>query len=204
DLWTSPPFEPVIDEGRMLGRGAADDKGQLHMHLRAAEALMATRGRLPVNVRFIFEGDEESNAAPLEGWLAQHGERLAADFVLISDTGFFEGNLPAITISLRGMMYAQIDVTSSDVDLHSGDFGGTVDNPANAIARIVTSLKGPDGRILVPGFYDDVVPLTDEERRLLDELPFDDEAFRAKIGVPALTGESGFGLLERRGARPTL
>jgi acetylornithine deacetylase/succinyl-diaminopimelate desuccinylase-like protein len=204
DLWDSPPFEPVVVDGRMLARGAADDKGQIHLHLRATEAILATRGKLPVNLRFIFEGDEESSAAPLEGWLAAHGERLAADVAIISDSGFFEGNLPAITISLRGMMYAQIDVIGSEVDLHSGGYGGAVDNPANALARIITALKGPDGRVLIPGFYDDVVALTDEERRLLNELPFDEEAYRAKIGVPALTGESGFSVLERRGARPTL
>ena len=203
DLWDSPPFEPVVVDGRMLARGAADDKGQIHLHLKAIEALFATRGRLPVNLRIIFEGDEESNAAPLEGWLATHRERLAADFVVISDTGFFAGNLPAITISLRGMMYAQIDVIGTDVDLHSGAYGGSVENPANVVARIVTSLKGPDGRVLIPGFYDDVVALTDEERRLLHELPFDEEAYRARTGVPALSGESGFGVLERRGARPT-
>jgi acetylornithine deacetylase/succinyl-diaminopimelate desuccinylase-like protein len=204
ELWDSPPFEPVVVDGRMLARGASDDKGQLHLNLKAAEAVFATRGRLPVNLRFIFEGDEESSAGPLEGWLAAHSERLAADVAIISDTGFFEGNLPAITISLRGMMYAQIDVVGSDVDLHSGGYGGVVDNPANALARIITALKGPDGRILIPGFYDDVVPLTDEERALLEQLPFDEEDHRARIGVPALAGESGFGVLERRGARPTL
>ena len=188
----------------MLARGAADDKGQLHLHLRATEAILAARGALPVNLRFVFEGEEESSAAPLDGWLATNRERLAADVAVISDTGFFEGNLPAITISLRGMMYAQIDVIGSDVDLHSGGYGGVVDNPANALARIITALKGPDGRILIPGFYDDVVALTDEERALLAALPFDEEAYRAKIGVPALAGESGFGVLERKGARPTL
>jgi acetylornithine deacetylase/succinyl-diaminopimelate desuccinylase-like protein len=204
DLWTSPPFEPVVVDGKMLARGAADDKGQIHLHLRAAEALLRTRGRLPVNVRYVFEGDEESKAAPLEEWIEANSGRLAADLVVISDTGFFDGNLPAITISLRGMMYAQIDVTGSGVDLHSGGYGGAVDNPANALARIITALKGPDGRVLIPGFYDDVVALTDEERRLLGELPFDEEAYRTKVGVPALAGESGFGVLERRGSRPTL
>ena len=157
ELWDSPPFEPVVVDGKMLARGAADDKGQLHLQLRATEAILATRGALPVNLRFIFEGEEESSAAPLEGWLATNRERLAADVAVISDTGFFEGNLPAITIALRGMMYAQIDVIGSDVDLHSGGYGGVVENPANALARIITALKGPDGRILIPGFYDDVV-----------------------------------------------
>ncbi|HET9347010.1 MAG TPA: dipeptidase [Candidatus Limnocylindrales bacterium] len=203
DLWDSPPFEPVVVDGRMLARGAADDKGQIHIHLRALEAILSTRGALPVNLRFIFEGNEESTPVPLDGWLATHRERLAADFVVISDTGFFEGNVPAITISLRGMMYAQIDVTGTDVDLHSGGYGGVVDNPANVLARIITALKGSDGRVLIPGFYDDVVALTDDERRLLQELPFDEEAYRAKLGVPALAGEPGFGVLERKGARPT-
>ena len=204
DLWDSPPFEPVVVDGRMLARGSSDDKGQIHIHLRALEAIFATRGGPPVNLRFIFEGNEESTPVPLDGWLAEHGERLDADFVVISDTGFFEGNVPAITISLRGMMYAQIDVTGSDIDLHSGSYGGVVDNPANVLARIITALKGPDGRVLIPGFYDDVVALTDDERRLLEELPFDEETHRGHIGVPALAGESGFAVLERKGARPTL
>jgi len=203
DLWDSPPFEPVVVGGNMLARGAADDKGQIHLHLRALEALFTIRGSLPVNVRFVFEGNEESTALPLEGWLETHRERLDADFVVISDTGFFEGNLPAITISLRGMMYAQIDVIGSDLDLHSGSYGGVVDNPANVLTRILTALKGPDGRVLIPGFYDDVVALTDDERSQLDGLPFDEEALRDSIGVPALAGESGFGVLERKGARPT-
>ncbi len=120
DLWTSPPFEPVVVGNRILGRGVADDKGQLHLHLRATEALLATRGRLPVNLRFVFEGEEESSSVHLERWLTANRERLAADFALISDTGFFEGNIPAITVALRGLMYAQIDVTGTAVDLHSG------------------------------------------------------------------------------------
>ena len=203
DLWDSPPFEPVVVDGRILARGAADDKGQIHIHLRALEAIFATRSGPPVNLRFVFEGNEESTPAPLDGWLAANHERLAADFVVISDTGFFEGNVPAITISLRGMMYAQIDVIGSDLDLHSGAYGGVVDNPANALARMLASIKGPDGRILIPGFYDDIVALTAEERRAIDELPFDEEALRDTIGVPALAGEAGFGVLERKGARPT-
>ena len=159
ELWTSPPFEPVVVGDRILGRGVADDKGQLHLHLRATEALLATRGGLPVNLRFVFEGEEESSSVNLDRWLAANRNRLGADFALISDTGFFEGNLPSITIALRGMMYAQIDVTGTEVDLHSGGYGGAVNNPANALATIVAALKGPDGRIRVPGFYNDVVPL---------------------------------------------
>ncbi len=204
DLWDSPPFEPVVVGDRMLARGAADDKGQLHLHLRATEALLATRGRLPVNLKFVFEGDEEQNAIHLETWLKANKARLDADFALISDTGFFEGNVPAITVALRGIMYAQIDVVGTAVDLHSGAYGGAVQNPANALATIIAALKGPDGRIRVPGFYDEVVALTDEERAALAALPFDEEEYRKGLELPALVGEAGFSTLERRGSRPTL
>jgi acetylornithine deacetylase/succinyl-diaminopimelate desuccinylase-like protein len=204
DLWTSPPFEPVVDGHRILGRGAADDKGQVHLHLMAAKAILATRGAYPVNVKYVFEGEEESSAEHLERWLHQHQDRLDADVAIISDTGFFEGNIPSITASLRGIMYAQIDVVGSPVDLHSGSYGGAVDNPAVALARIIAALKGPDGRILIPGFYDDVEALTDAEAAALAALPFDEEAYRQSVGVPALMGEAGYSTLERRATRPTL
>jgi acetylornithine deacetylase/succinyl-diaminopimelate desuccinylase-like protein len=204
DLWTSPPFEPVIDGERLQARGAADDKGHIHAHLMAAQAMLASRGRFPINVRYLFEGEEEIASSNLGQWLTANRERLAADAVIISDTGFFEGNLPAITIGLRGMMYAQIDVQGPPTDVHSGSYGGVVENPANALAQIVAGLKGPDGRIRIPGFYDDVVALSDVERQQLEMLPFDEEAYRARTGVPALVGEVGFSALERKGARPTL
>jgi acetylornithine deacetylase/succinyl-diaminopimelate desuccinylase-like protein len=204
DLWSSPPFEPVVKGDRILGRGVADDKGQLHLHLRAIEALLATRGELPVNLRVVFEGEEESSSVNLDRWLADNRDRLHADFALISDTGFFEGNIPSITIALRGLLYTQIDVTGTEVDLHSGSYGGAVENPANALARILTGLKDERGRILVPGFYDDVVELTAEERRLLGELPWDEASYLQRLGLPALHGEEGYTTLERRGARPTL
>ncbi len=204
DLWTSPPFQPLIDGDRMLARGAADDKGQVHAHVMAAAALLATRGALPINVRYVFEGEEESSSVHLAAWLETNRDRLAADAAIISDTGFFEGNIPAITISLRGMLYTQIDVVGSPVDLHSGGYGGAVQNPANALAQIIAALKGPDGRIRIPGFYDEVVSLTGEEREALLALPFDEEAYRATIGVPALVGEVGYTTLERRASRPTL
>jgi acetylornithine deacetylase/succinyl-diaminopimelate desuccinylase-like protein len=204
DLWTSPPFEPVVNGDRILARGAADDKGQLHLHLRATEAILAVRDRLPVNLKFIFEGDEESNAEHLHRWLTENPDRVAADFALISDTGFFDGNVPAITVGLRGLMYAQIDVVGTEVDLHSGVYGGAVQNPANALAQVIAALKGPDGRIRVPGFYDDVAPLSDSDRAAFAELPFDEEEYRSRVRTPALVGESGFTTLERRGARPTL
>lgn len=204
DEWTSPPFEPIIEGDRLLARGAADDKGQIHAHVVAATALLATRGRFPINVKYVFEGDEESSAAPLEGWLTANQARLEADAAIISDTGFFDGNIPAITVGLRGLMYAQIDVTLGAVDLHSGSYGGAVHNPAMALAQIVATLKGPDGRIRVPGFYDDVVELTERERAAMAELPFDEEAYRSAVGVSALVGEAGYTTLERKASRPTL
>jgi len=204
ELWETAPFEPFIRDGRMVGRGAADDKGQLHMHLRAAEALFTVRGGLPLNLRIVFEGEEESTSASLSAWLDGNRERLDADVVVISDTGFAEGNLPAITESLRGILYTQIDVVGTPLDLHSGGFGGAVENPANALARIIAELKDRDGVVQVPGFYDDVVDLDAAARARMEEIPFDDEVFRATIGAAGLAGERGFTVKERIGARPTL
>ena len=204
DLWDSPPFVPVVKKGRMLARGSSDCKCHIAMHARAIEALMATRKSLPVNLKFVFEGEEESSSVNLDAWLEANRERLKADFAVISDTSFFEGNLPAITIALRGLIYFQIDVTGSRLDLHSGVYGGAVDNPANALCAIVAALKGPDGRVKVPGFYDDVVELTDLDRQAFAALPFDQEAYREGLGVPAFFGEPGFTILEQTGARPTL
>ncbi len=204
ELWTSPPFEPVIVDGRMLARGAADDKGQVHAHVVAAEAIMATRGAFPINVRYLFEGEEESSSAPLAAWLREHQDRLTADAAIISDTGFFEGNLPTITLSLRGLMYSQVDVVGPPIDMHSGSYGGAIHNPANALAEIIAALKGPDGRIRVPGFYDDIVALTDEEHDAMAGLPFDEDAWVEAVGVPAVYGETGYSTLERRSTRPTL
>jgi acetylornithine deacetylase/succinyl-diaminopimelate desuccinylase-like protein len=204
DLWDHPPFEPMVVGDRMVGRGAADDKGQIHAHVMAATWLLAARSGLPINVRYLFEGEEESSSVNLDKWLAANKDQLRADAVIISDTGFFEGNIPAITIGLRGLMYAEIDVVLSPVDLHSGIFGGVVHNPAVALAQIIAALKGPDGRIRIPGFYDDVRALSDAESAALAGLPFDEERFRTEVGVPALVGESGYTVLERKGARPTL
>ena len=202
DLWETAPWEPFLRDGRFVGRGVADDKGQIVMHLAAIEALRAA-GRSPaVNLTFVFEGEEEYGSESLFAWVAPNRDRLAADAAIISDTAYFEGNLPAITVGLRGIMYAQIDVELSPVDLHSGQYGGTVQNPANALARIVAALVGPDGRIRIPGFYDDVVALTDDEREAMAALPFDDEAYRAGIPVADLVGEAGWTTLERKRAGP--
>ena len=204
ELWETAPWDPFLRDGRFVGRGVADDKAHIVMHLAAIEALRAA-GRAPaVNITFVLEGEEEYGSESLYTWIDQNRDRLGADAAIISDTGFFEGNLPAITVGLRGIMYAQIDVELSPVDLHSGMYGGTVANPANALATIIAALKGPDGRVRIPGFYDDVVPLSDEDRAAMAALPFDDEAYRAAIPVSELVGETGWTTLERKGARPTL
>jgi acetylornithine deacetylase/succinyl-diaminopimelate desuccinylase-like protein len=204
DLWESPPFVPVVRNGRMLARGASDCKCHVSMHMRAVEALLKTRGRLPINLKFVFEGEEESSSIHLDAWLDANKARIACDMAVISDTGFFEGNLPAITIALRGLVYFQLDVFGSNLDLHSGGYGGAVDNPINALCHIVASLKSPDGQILVPGVYDEVVPLAQLDRDSLAALPFDEDKYRESLGVPALIGEPGYTVLERLGARPTL
>ncbi|MHB8460118.1 MAG: dipeptidase [Candidatus Limnocylindrales bacterium] len=202
--WASPPFEPVIVDDRVLARGSSDDKGNIAIIVQAAEALLATRGRLPINLRFIFEGEEESSSIHLEPWLAANRGRLGGDVALICDSGFFAGNIPAVTIGLRGIMYAQIDVTGPFQDLHSGVYGGMVANPANALATILGGLKDADGRILIPGFYDDVIPLGADDRAAFAALPFDEDEARTALGVVELVGEVGYTTLERRAARPTL
>ncbi len=204
DLWLKPPFDPRVEGGRIYARGAADDKGQVHLHLQALTAWLKTRGRLPVNLKVVIEGEEESGSENLDAWLDEHRALAAADLAVVSDTNFFDGNLPAITVGLRGMMYCQIDVTGPDIDLHSGQFGGTVRNPANALATIVAGLHDAEGRVAVPGFYDDVAPLSPSDRAELGRLPFDEDEYRTSIGVPSLVGETGYTTLERRGARPTL
>jgi acetylornithine deacetylase/succinyl-diaminopimelate desuccinylase-like protein len=204
DLWVRPPFEPRIENGRVYARGAADDKGQLHLHLWAFRAWLQTAGKVPVNLRFVFEGEEESGSANFDPWVEANRDRLQADLAVVTDTGFFEGNLPAMTVGLRGLMYAQIDVTGPTVDLHSGSYGGNVQNPAVALAKIVAGLKNDNGSVNVPGFYDEVRALTEEDHAEFERLPLDEEAFREHLGVPELFGEPDFGILERRGARPTL
>jgi acetylornithine deacetylase/succinyl-diaminopimelate desuccinylase-like protein len=204
DEWERGPFEPLVRDGRILGRGAADDKGQILAHIAAVEALLAVRGGPPVNLRYAFEGDEEAGTGAFVRWLAGNRERLAADIAVDSDGTFFDGNLPALTVSLRGLLYAQVDVTGPTVDLHSGSHGGAVENPALALARILAGLKALDGTVRIPGFYDDVVTPASADRAALAALPFDEEAYRRELGVPELAGEPGWTVLERRGLRPTL
>jgi acetylornithine deacetylase/succinyl-diaminopimelate desuccinylase-like protein len=204
DLWESPPFVPIVKGNRIQGRGASDDKGQIMIHLAALDALTAVRKRAPINLRYVFEGEEESSSVHLEPWLEANRGRLAADLAVISDTGFFEGNRPAITVGLRGIAAYQLDVWGPGVDLHSGSYGGTVENPIYALAAILTQLKGPDGRVRVPGFYDDVRPLSEADHAAFAALPMDEDAYLAETGSPMLHGEPDFSTLERKGGRPTL
>ncbi len=204
ELWQTSPFEPIVRGGRMLGRGSADDKGQILIHLAALEAILSTRGALPVNVKYLFEGEEESSSVNLERWMAAHPDRCSGDAVIISDSGFFEGNRPALTVGLRGITYLQVDVRNSDVDLHSGSYGGSVINPANALAAMIASLHDEQRHITVSGFYDDVVELDAEDRAAFAALPFDEASYLRAIGAAAPQGEAGFSTVERRGGRPTL
>ncbi len=204
DEWEAAPFEPLVRDGRVLARGASDDKSNITVAVAAVEALLATRGVLAVNLKLVFEGEEESSSVHLDPWLTANAARLAADVALVADSGFFEGNLPAITVGLRGICAAEIHVRGPFQDVHSGVHGGAIENPINALAAIIAALKGPDGRIRIPGFYDDVVTLADADRAAVAALPFDEDAYRAALDVPALAGETGWTTLERRGARPTL
>ncbi len=202
--WVSPPFEPEIRDGKLYGRGSVDDKGQLYLYIKAVEAHIAARGKLPVNLVFLIEGEEEVGSPNLEPFLVENRERFACDAVLISDTGMFAPGLPSITNGLRGLAYMEVRVRGAAGDLHSGTYGGAVVNPANALARIIAQLHDADGRVTIPGFYDGVMELSDATRERIAALPFRDEELRAEVGAPELGGEKGFGTLERIWVRPTL
>jgi acetylornithine deacetylase/succinyl-diaminopimelate desuccinylase-like protein len=204
ELWTSPPFEATIRDGKIYARGASDDKGQVFMHVMAIEAHLATRGVLPVNIKIILEGEEEVGLSHFETFVRTHGELLAADAVIISDGAMFDDGVPAICYGLRGLVYLQIDIRGTASDLHSGSFGGTVANPALVLAQVLSKLKDGAGRIAIRGFYDGVRPLGDAERTAFARLPFDESKYRAGLGAPALSGEAGYSTLERLWARPTL
>ena len=205
ELWLSPPFEPQVRDGNLYARGANDDKGQLFTHLMAIEAWQRAGGGLPVNVKLFYEGEEEIGSPTLESFIAEHADELAADAAVISDSEFFAHGVPSITYALRGLAYFEITLRGPTADLHSGLHGGAVTNPINALTSLVAAMHDDRGRVAIPGFYDDVADVTDAERRRWDQLPFDAEAYRAELGVPALAGgESGWSVLERRWARPTL
>jgi acetylornithine deacetylase/succinyl-diaminopimelate desuccinylase-like protein len=205
DEWDHPPFEPHRVDDRVFARGAGDDKGQLFMHLKAVEAWMRTAGSLPVNLRFFFEGDEEVGSEPIEAFIAAHADLLQADVCVVSDGDTFDDDgTPAIGYGLRGIAYWEVRVRGPRHDVHSGQYGGGVDNPANVLVRMLASLTDGNGRFAVPGFYDRVRDLTPEERAAYAELPFDERAWADETGVPRpMDGERGHTLLERLSARPT-
>ena len=205
DEWIRPPFEARHEDGRIYARGAGDDKGQLFMHLKVVEAWMTTAGRLPINLRFFFEGDEEVGSEPVEAFIGEHADLLRADVCVVSDGDTFDDEgTPAIGYGLRGIAYWELKVQGPRQDVHSGQYGGGVDNPVNVLVRMLASLTDGDGRVAVPGFYDRVRELTEEERAAYADLPFDPEGWRAETDVPApMAGEPGYTLNERLSARPT-
>lgn len=203
-LWRSGPFEPVIEGGKIVARGSSDDKGQFYCHVKGVEAHLQRVGKLPINVKFLIEGEEEIGSPNLAPFIAAHKDLLAASAVIISDTHMIGPDSPAITYGLRGLAYIEVHVEGPDHDLHSGNYGGGIENPLNALCALVASLKDADGRITIPGFYDDAIPLTDEERAMMAALPFNDADWLKSAGSPQLYGEKGYTTMERITARPTL
>ena len=203
ELWESPPFEATVRDGEIYARGAADDKGQVFMHFKAVEAHLKQNGRLPVNMKFMIEGEEEVGSAHLDDFVRNHKSELSADVVVISDSPMFARGVPSICYGLRGLVYFQIDLRGSSTDLHSGSFGGAVANPAIVLSQMLSQMKDRSGRVKITGFYDDVVPLTDDERKAWETLPFNEKKYRKDFGIPKVFGETGYSTLERTWARPT-
>ena len=204
DLWTSPPFEPIRQDGLLLGRGSSDDKGQIALHWQAIDAWLKTTGELPLNLKVIAEGEEEIGSTHFEEFVTANTDRLRSDYGVVSDTQMVAKGFPAITYALRGLVYFELRVEAATMDMHSGQLGGIAPNPANALAEILVRLKDSAGRILIPGFYDGVRPLTDDERRLFAQVPFDEADVKKTYGLQSLHGEAGFTPTERNWARPTL
>ena len=204
DLWESPPFEATVRDGEIFARGAADDKGQVFMHLKAVEAHLKQNGTLPVNIKFILEGEEEVGSTHLDDFIRGHKADLAANVVVISDTAMFARGVPSICYSLRGLVYFQIDLRGSSTDLHSGVFGGALANPGFVLAQMIAQMKDRGGHVKIPGFYDDVKPLEAAERDAWARLPFNEKQYKKAFGIPKLHGESEYTTLERVWARPTL
>jgi acetylornithine deacetylase/succinyl-diaminopimelate desuccinylase-like protein len=203
--WLSPPFEPTEREGNLYARGAVDDKGQMYMHIKALECLLATTGKLPLNVRVLLEGEEEVGGEGISAYVASKPPELKCDFALVSDTEMFAPGLPTLCVGLRGMIYTELEVQGARTDLHSGMYGGAAPNPFIATAQILAGLKDEEGHILIPGFYDDILPPSPEELAAWESLPFNEEQYRiAEVGARQLVGEAGYTVLERTWARPTL
>lgn len=203
DLWESPPFEPQIRNGKIYARGANDDKGQMFMHFKAFEYLVST-GQLPCNVKFMIEGEEEIGSPSLEKFCQENKNKLKADVILVSDTSMLAPDIPSITTGLRGLAYMEVSVTGPSHDLHSGLYGGAVANPLNILCEMIAKLQDENKRITIPGFYDDVEELSEEERAEMARAPFDDEAFKSGIKIQETAGEKGYTTMERTGIRPSL
>lgn len=203
ELWTSPPFEPVIRNGNIYARGSADDKGQFFMHVKAFE-LMLQNNMLPCNVKFMIEGEEEVGSSNLDSFLAANKELLKADCVLVSDTSMIANDIPSINTGLRGLSYVEVEVTGPNRDLHSGVYGGGVANPINVLCEMIASLKDSDLHISIPGFYDDVIELSQSERDALNSAPFSVDEYKAELKIGDVMGEKGYTTLERTATRPTL
>ena len=205
DLWESPPFEPVLHEdGRLVARGSSDDKGQMFMHVKAIESYLKAEDQPPLNLKFIIEGEEECGSGNLRPFIEKHKDLLAADVVVISDTSMFAAGVPSITYGLRGLAYTQVELTGPDRDLHSGMYGGGIENPVNVLARLIAGLHDENHRVTIPGFYDNVRDLTDEERATFAALPFDEAEWKHSVGVSQTKTEAGYTALEGISARPTL
>jgi len=204
ELWRSGPFSPTLENGSIVARGSTDDKGQIYAHIAAVETHLTTTGTLPLNVKLMIEGEEEISSANLPGFIEKHRDLLKADIVVVSDGSQYAPGQPSVTHGLRGLVFIEIKVTGPNRDVHSGSFGGIINNPLNALCKIVAGLKDADNRVTVEGFYNDVLPTTDFEKRMWAKLPTDDRKFAGELGVPELVGESGFSTLERIWRRPTL
>jgi acetylornithine deacetylase/succinyl-diaminopimelate desuccinylase-like protein len=203
NLWTSPPFEPVIKNDKIYARGSCDDKGQAYMHVKAFET-MARLNALPCNIKFMVEGEEEVGSDNLGTFVAQNKSKLKADVILISDTAMISLENPSITTGLRGLSYMEVEVTGPGRDLHSGVYGGAVANPINTLCRMIASLHDDDGRVTIPGFYDKVVELSEGERAAINKAPFDLNGYKSDLSIKEVKGEKGYSTLERTGIRPTL
>ncbi len=203
ELWDSNPFEPDIRDGKLYARGADDDKGQSFLHAKAFEYLVQSK-QLNCNVKFILEGEEEIGSPNLSKFCGENKELLTCDTILVSDTSMLAANKPSITTGLRGLAYWELEVTGANRDLHSGIFGGAVANPISELSKILAQLIDKDGKITVPGFYDDVVALTDEEQELTDQIPFDEEEYKTDLGIKQTFGEKGYSVIEQTGVRPTM
>jgi acetylornithine deacetylase/succinyl-diaminopimelate desuccinylase-like protein len=204
ELWNTPPFDPAIRNGKIYARGATDDKGQMYMHVKSVEAHLKTNKKLPVNVKFIIEGEEEIGSNSLEEFVKKNSKLLKCDTVLISDTALYAPGVPTITLGLRGIAYMEIEVTGPSRDLHSGTFGGAVANPINVLAEMITKMMDRKGHISIPGFYDDVIKVTKKERERFKALNFSEKKYAKEISVNELKGEKGYSTLERMWVRPTL